>query len=44
MNQGVHVLDAHRKLCEADNRNTEKFGTVLDYLEAEVKTKEGGNE
>ena len=44
VNQGVHVLDAHRKLCEADNRNTEKFGTVLDYLEAEVKTKEGGNE
>ena len=42
--QGVHVLDAHRKLCEADKRNTEKFGTVLDYLEAEVKAKEADNE
>ena len=42
--QGVHVLDAHRKLCEADKRNTEKFGTVLDYLEAEVKAKEVDNE
>ena len=42
--EGVHVLDAHRKLCEADNRNTEKFGTVLDYLEAEVKAKQADNE
>lgn len=44
VSQGVHVLDAHRKLCEADNRNTEKFGTVLDYLEAEVKAKQDDNE
>ena len=44
VSQGVHVLDAHRKLCEADNRNTEKFGTVLDYLEAEVKAKQADNE
>ncbi|MDG1357893.1 MAG: STAS domain-containing protein [Akkermansiaceae bacterium] len=42
--QGVHVLDAHRKLCEADNRNTEKFGTVVDYLEAEVKAKQSDDE
>ena len=41
---GIHVLDAHRKLCEADKRNIEKFGTVLDYLEAEVKAKEVENE
>lgn len=40
LSQGVHVLDAHKKLCEADARNTQKFGTVLDYLEAEVKAKE----
>ena len=33
------VLEAHQKLCEADDRNTEKFGTVLDFLEAEVKAK-----
>lgn len=35
-----HVLEAHKKLCEADGRNTEKFGTVLEFLEAEVKAKE----
>lgn len=40
LGQGVHVLDAHKKLCEADTRNTQKFGTVLDFLEAEVKAKE----
>jgi len=34
-----YVLDAHQKLCEADEKNTEKFGTVLDFLEAEVKAK-----
>ena len=33
------VLEAHQKLCEADDRNVEKFGTVLDFLEAEVKAK-----
>ena len=42
--QGIHVLDAHKKLCEADTRNTQKFGTVLDYLEAEVKAKESSDE
>ncbi len=35
-----HVLEAHQKLCEADEKNTEKFSTVLDFLEAEVKAKE----
>lgn len=40
LGQGTHVLDAHKKLCEADEKNIEKFGTVLDYLEAEVKAKE----
>lgn len=35
-----HVLEAHQKLCEADERNVEKFGTVLDFLEAEVKAKQ----
>lgn len=33
------VLEAHQKLCEVDERNLEKFGTVLDFLEAEVKAK-----
>lgn len=40
MDQAPHVLDAHKKLCEADASNTQKFGTVLDFLEAEVKAKE----
>ena len=35
-----YVLEAHQKLCEVDERNTEKFGTVLDFLEAEVKAKQ----
>ncbi|MBT8036853.1 MAG: hypothetical protein KJO21_04850 [Verrucomicrobiae bacterium] len=38
--EAPHVLYAHKKLCEADERNTQKFGTVLDFLEAEVKAKE----
>ncbi len=38
--QATHVLDAHRKLVEADGKNLRKFGTVLDFLEAEVKAKE----
>jgi len=38
--QAPHVLEAHQKLCEADERNSEKFGTVLDFLEAEVKAKQ----
>jgi len=33
------VLEAHKKLCEADEKNREKFSTVLDFLEAEVKAK-----
>lgn len=37
--QANHVLDAHKKLCEADEQNNEKFGTVLEFLEAEVKAK-----
>jgi len=40
IDQAPHVLDAHKKLCEADEENTKKFGTVLDFLEAEVKAKE----
>jgi len=36
-----HILEAHQKLVEADDRNSEKFGTVLDFLEAEVKAKKG---
>lgn len=34
-----HVLEAHKKLCEADGKNAEKFGTVLDFLEAEVEAR-----
>lgn len=38
-----HVLDAHKKLCEIDDRNTEKFATVLDFLEADVNSKKAGD-
>jgi len=38
-----HVLEAHKKLVEADESNTEKFATVLDFLEAEVNSKKAGN-
>ena len=38
--QASHVLDAHKRLCEADEQNQRKFGTVLDFLEAEVKAKD----
>ncbi|MBK1830853.1 hypothetical protein JIN77_08960 [Verrucomicrobiaceae bacterium R5-34] len=41
--RGSHVLDAHKKLVEADDANAEKFATVLDFLEAEVKAKKTGN-
>lgn len=34
-----HVLDAHKKLCEVDSRNTKKFATVLDFLEADINSK-----
>ncbi|MEJ6571678.1 MAG: STAS domain-containing protein [Akkermansiaceae bacterium] len=40
VDQAPHILESHRKLCEADEGNTQKFGTVLDFLEAEVKAKE----
>ncbi|MEM9080909.1 MAG: STAS domain-containing protein [Verrucomicrobiota bacterium] len=29
------VLEAHRKLCDVDQRNEEKFGSVLEVLEKE---------
>ena len=38
--QASHVLGAHQNLCDADEKNNEKFGTVLEFLEAEVKAKE----
>lgn len=36
---GINVLEAHKKLCEADEGNIEKFASVLDCLEAEVDKK-----
>lgn len=35
------VLEAHRKLCEVDDRNNAKFGAVLDVLEKECASKAG---
>ncbi|MDP0491252.1 MAG: STAS domain-containing protein [Verrucomicrobiota bacterium JB023] len=33
------VLEAHRKLCDVDDRNVKKFGAVLDVLERECEAK-----
>lgn len=35
------VLEAHRKLCQVDERNNAKFGAVLDVLEKECSSKAG---
>ena len=39
IDKAPHVLEAHKKLVEADEKNTEKFATVLDFLEAELEAK-----
>ena len=31
-----HVLEAHQKLCEANEENVKKFATVLDVLEQQT--------
>lgn len=36
------VLEAHRKLCEVDDRNHSKFNAVLDVLEKEVSARKAG--
>lgn len=38
-----HVFDAHKKLCEADSNNNDKFSTVLDCLEAELASRSKGS-
>lgn len=43
IDKAPHVLEAHQKLVEADAKNTEKFATVLDFLEAELKAKQSAN-
>lgn len=35
----AHVLDAHRKLCEASEENVKRFSTVLEVLEQDVDEK-----
>jgi anti-anti-sigma regulatory factor len=35
----MHVLEAHRKLCVANEGNVQKFATVLDVLEKQAKKK-----
>ena len=32
----AHLLEAHRKLCEVSDENTERFSAVLDALEKRV--------
>ena len=36
------VLEAHRKLCEVDERNHKKFEAVLDVLEKESSARKAG--
>lgn len=36
------VLEAHRKLCEVDDRNNAKFSAVLDVLEKECSAEKAG--
>ncbi|BDS05184.1 hypothetical protein NT6N_02240 [Oceaniferula spumae] len=43
IDKAPHVLEAHKTLCAADEKNTKKFATVLDFLEAEVKAKKAAN-
>ena len=40
LDKAPHVLEAHQQLCAADEQNAEKFATVLEFLEAEVKSKQ----
>lgn len=35
-----HVFDAHKTLCDADDSNNTKFSSVLDCLEAELKSRD----
>ena len=35
IDKAQHVYDTHKKLCEADAGNREKFSTVIDCFEAE---------
>ncbi|MDC0088286.1 STAS domain-containing protein [Akkermansiaceae bacterium] len=39
LDQGSDILEAHKKLCEADIRNKEKFSDVINCLETELKNK-----
>lgn len=38
-NNAAHCLEAHKKLCVADSANTEKFRTVIDFLQSENGTR-----
>lgn len=34
-----HIYETHKKLCEVDTQNEEKFNSVLECLEAELYNK-----
>lgn len=36
VSDAAHVLEAHQRLCEANEENVQKFATVLDVLERET--------
>ncbi|MGJ8672023.1 STAS domain-containing protein [Rubritalea sp.] len=42
-NNAQHVFDAHQTLVDADDSNAEKFSTVLDCLEAELRSRSSEN-
>ena len=39
VDKAMHVYETHKKLCEADTSNEEKFSAVLECLEAEISNK-----
>ena len=36
VSDAAHLLEAHKKLCEANEENVKKFSTVLDVLEQQA--------
>lgn len=39
LDKTTHVYETHKKLCEADSSNHQKFDSVLECLEADISAK-----
>ncbi len=39
--QAAHVLDAHKALSQANNQNESRFRDVIEFLEKEVRSRDG---